>query len=160
MHLRKHRECTESVSKRSNYTEADESLLGALNDEGGKATNRAKETINLRKDGNKKKKKSTANVRAVLLYRKNLKTLLEESASALSRIQPRWLTHHNQGIADAPGPNYFTAVAPPPRYPTRPLCQVCGYWGDYKCLKCGQPYCTIACREVHNDTGCERRLIA
>ncbi|KIO34280.1 hypothetical protein M407DRAFT_126991, partial [Tulasnella calospora MUT 4182] len=130
--------------ERSNFAEPRESLADTLEDEeiSGRPMDRSRETISLRNDG-KQRKKSNAAVRAILLYRKNFNTLLEEAH-----------------LEDDPGPNYLTAVAPPPTQPARIFCQVCGYWGLYTCQKCGQHYCSIPCRGTHNDTGCERRLIA
>ena len=40
----------------------------------------------------------------------------------------------------APGP---TSVAP------RSFCELCGYWGRYKCLKCGAKTCSVECEAVH-----------
>jgi hypothetical protein len=74
-----------SVShKRSNYAEPT-SFLGEEGDEegGGKsAKGRARQTISDKRNASGvKKKKSTMNVRTAILYRKNLSTLVEESAS-------------------------------------------------------------------------------
>ena len=44
----------------------------------------------------------------------------------------------------------------PPRYPARPLCSVCNYWGDATCMACGEPYCGRSCGEGPADTRCER----
>lgn len=41
----------------------------------------------------------------------------------------------------APGP----ATAPPPRT----FCEICGYWGRVKCLKCGARTCSVDCEAVH-----------
>ena len=152
---------TDLSPKRSNYTEQKETLFGVGDgdEEGAKPSNRARETLNLRNDG-KQKKKSTAAVRSILLYRKTFNALLEESVRT-TQIHPFNPAHgHPQGLADAPGPNYLTAAAPPSKYPSRMLCQVCGYFGSYRCKKCGIPYCTIPCRDTHDETGCERRLVA
>jgi zinc finger HIT domain-containing protein 1 len=40
----------------------------------------------------------------------------------------------------APGP---ASVAP------RSFCELCGYWGRYKCLKCGAKTCSVDCEAVH-----------
>ena len=45
----------------------------------------------------------------------------------------------------APGP---TSVAP------RSFCELCGYWGRYKCLKCGAKTCSVDCEAVHVSDRC------
>lgn len=37
------------------------------------------------------------------------------------------------------------------RYPTRHFCQVCGYWGRVKCMKCGTRVCALDCLDVHRE---------
>lgn len=36
-------------------------------------------------------------------------------------------------------------------YPTRVFCEVCGYWGRVRCLKCGARVCALDCLEVHRE---------
>ncbi|TDL25601.1 hypothetical protein BD410DRAFT_784628 [Rickenella mellea] len=125
-------------------------MFGDDDDEGGgskTAKGRARQTISDKRildGGPGKKKKSSMHIRTALLYKKNLSTLIEES-----------------GIAHLPPhtPTYLTAVTPPPKYPPRMLCTVCGYWGRYKCRKCSLAYCDQRCEAVHNETRCERRVI-
>ncbi|KAG8954156.1 hypothetical protein FRC04_000376 [Tulasnella sp. 424] len=71
--------------EKSNYAEPRESLTGALEGEeiSGRPTDRSRETISLRNDG-KQRKRSTAAVRAILLYRKNFNTLVEEAVCQLA----------------------------------------------------------------------------
>lgn len=74
--------------QRSNYTEPKDRLPGIIDDDDedgdrtgtGRPVHRARDTLNLRNDG-KQKRKSTAAVRQILLYRKTFNTLLEESVS-------------------------------------------------------------------------------
>lgn len=75
----------EMSCQKSNYAEPRESLTGALEGEeiSGRPTDRSRETISLRNDG-KQRKRSTAAVRAILLYRKNFNTLLEEAVCQLA----------------------------------------------------------------------------
>ncbi|TEB34703.1 hypothetical protein FA13DRAFT_1625342 [Coprinellus micaceus] len=136
--------------EQSNYTETAAGNGQEDEDEGGYSKGRARQTIS-----DKRKlsipgtspaatnKKSTMNVRSALLYRKNFATLLEES-----------------NIDDlAPGtPSYITATAPPPSYPPRFLCSVCGFLGSYRCRRCGMGYCSLNCESVHDETRCERRV--
>ncbi|KAK0550131.1 hypothetical protein OC845_002822 [Tilletia horrida] len=42
-------------------------------------------------------------------------------------------------------PNYFTAQAPPPTQRVQAMCSVCGYWGHYACVRCGDRYCSRKC---------------
>ncbi|KAG6334056.1 hypothetical protein ID866_5030 [Astraeus odoratus] len=92
----------------------------------------------------KSKKKSTMNVRTAILYRKGFPTLLEESG--ISTLAPSV-------------PSYLSATTPPPLYPPRLLCSVCGYKGAYRCRKCVMPYCDMNCGQVHDETRCEKRVI-
>lgn len=116
--------------ERSNYSEAN--VASVSDDEGGEGGTkhgRARQTISDKRTNliipgpspAARKKKSTMNVRTALLYKKNLSTLIAES-----------------GIASLPAntPNYLTAAAPPPVYPSRMLCSVCSYWGSYRCKRC------------------------
>lgn len=34
-------------------------------------------------------------------------------------------------------------------YPTRHFCEVCGYWGRVRCMKCGTRVCALDCLDVH-----------
>uniref|UniRef100_A0A5K3ETG6 HIT-type domain-containing protein n=1 Tax=Mesocestoides corti TaxID=53468 RepID=A0A5K3ETG6_MESCO len=52
------------------------------------------------------------------------------------------------------GASYFTAAVPDSRFPPRKFCSVCGFPGLYVCVVCGTRYCSIKCRDVHNDTRC------
>lgn len=40
--------------------------------------------------------------------------------------------------------------APPPRK----FCEICGYWGRAKCMKCGNMTCSVACKDVHDEHRC------
>lgn len=37
------------------------------------------------------------------------------------------------------------------RYPTRVFCEVCGYWGRVRCMKCGVRVCALECLETHRE---------
>ncbi|KAL9094808.1 MAG: hypothetical protein Q9165_002757 [Trypethelium subeluteriae] len=47
-------------------------------------------------------------------------------------------------------------VGPPPSNapPQRHFCEICGYWGRVKCMKCGARVCSLACRSAHDDSRC------
>lgn len=53
--------------------------------------------------------------------------------------------------------NYLTTQAPPSKYPPLQLCSVCGYKPNYACMRCGLKVCDRGCKEVHDETRCERR---
>ncbi|KAL7897546.1 hypothetical protein HDV63DRAFT_367880 [Trichoderma sp. SZMC 28014] len=36
-------------------------------------------------------------------------------------------------------------------YPTRVFCEVCGYWGRVRCMKCGTRVCALDCLETHRE---------
>lgn len=37
------------------------------------------------------------------------------------------------------------------RYPARQFCEVCGYWGRVRCMKCGTRVCALDCLDVHRE---------
>lgn len=37
------------------------------------------------------------------------------------------------------------------QYPARRFCDVCGYWGRVRCMKCGTPVCALDCLEMHRE---------
>ncbi|WQF78069.1 Putative Zinc finger, HIT-type [Colletotrichum destructivum] len=37
------------------------------------------------------------------------------------------------------------------RYPVRTFCEVCGYWGRVRCMKCGTRVCALDCLETHRE---------
>ncbi|KAE8220980.1 hypothetical protein CF319_g5578 [Tilletia indica] len=55
------------------------------------------------------------------------------------------------------GPNYFTAQASRPRQASRAVCSICGYWGEYSCVKCGDRYCSRKCGTTHESARCDQR---
>lgn len=57
-----------------------------------------------------------------------------------------------QVLLDAPPLTYNAArSAPVPASapPARTFCEICGYWGRVKCLKCGARTCSVDCESVH-----------
>ncbi|KAH9068137.1 hypothetical protein EDB83DRAFT_632452 [Lactarius deliciosus] len=136
-------------TQRSNYAEPSTSYLGMDEDDqaGKSAKGRARQTVSDKRQlsgPSAKRKKANMNIRTAILYRKNFATLIEES-----------------GLVNLPSsmPTYLTAGAAPAKKPTRPLCTVCGYWGNYKCKKCAMHFCGLDCQGVHDETRCERRVI-
>ena len=50
--------------------------------------------------------------------------------------------------------NAARAVLPPTPRPQRHFCEICGYWGTIKCLKCGARVCGLECKGAHDDGRC------
>ena len=38
--------------------------------------------------------------------------------------------------------------------PQRHFCEICGYWGTIKCMKCGARVCGLDCKNTHDDGRC------
>lgn len=36
-------------------------------------------------------------------------------------------------------------------YPPRSFCEVCGYWGRVRCMKCGTRVCALDCLDIHRE---------
>jgi zinc finger HIT domain-containing protein 1 len=152
--------------QRSNYAEPSSSYRGTDEDDqaGKSAKGRARQTVSDKRQlsgPSAKRKKANMNIRTAILYRKNFATLIEESVSDTCVMLGCLFITLSQGLASLPSsiPTYLTAAAAPHKEPTRPLCSVCGYWGNYKCKKCAMPFCGLDCRSVHDETRCERRVI-
>ena len=61
-----------------------------------------------------------------------------------------------RALMTAPPLNYFEARAQwredeEGKYPIRVFCEVCGYWGRVKCMKCGLRVCALDCLETHRE---------
>ena len=82
--------------------------------------------------------RTSPGVRRLLTQRRGANTLLDEAAS-LGQL--------------ASMPSFALG---PSRYPCRPLCDVCGYWGQVTCMTCGEALCSRWCRQTHQDTRCEK----
>lgn len=92
---------------------------------------------------------------------------LSQSASLLSAytadsassdaIAPLPSSEEVTALLNAP-PLTYTAAARAPSYnpvaPPRAFCDVCGYWGLSKCLKCGARTCSIECEAIHVTDRC------
>lgn len=66
----------------------------------------------------------------------------EAEMEALLNAHP--LTY-NQAKSAPPRPN-----APPPRR----FCDICGYFGRVKCMKCGAMTCSVLCKDAHDEQRC------
>lgn len=45
-------------------------------------------------------------------------------------------------------------AAPSMGRPQRYFCEICGYWGTIKCMKCGVRVCGLECKDAHADGRC------
>lgn len=67
------------------------------------------------------------------------------------RFQLQCSSKDGQTIVDKS--SYFSAQAIPSRiYAIRHFCAACGLLSNYTCIRCGARYCSISCRDVHDNT--------
>lgn len=61
-----------------------------------------------------------------------------------------------EALLSAPPLSYNAACAglPPTGKPQRQFCEICGYWGTIKCMKCGARVCGLECKGAHDDGRC------
>lgn len=62
-----------------------------------------------------------------------------------------------QALLNAPPLTYNQArSAPPPADapPPRRFCEVCGYFGRARCMKCGVMTCSVMCKDTHDEQRC------
>ena len=62
-----------------------------------------------------------------------------------------------EALLNAPPLTYNQArSAPPPpgAPPPRKFCEVCGYFGRAKCMKCGAMTCSVMCKDTHDEQRC------
>lgn len=59
-------------------------------------------------------------------------------------------------LLKAPPLSYAAARAAPPAsgHPPRHFCEICGYWGRVKCMKCGARVCGLECKGAHDESRC------
>lgn len=73
----------------------------------------------------------------------------------VSRVPPFPTDDELRALMTAPPLSYLEARATwgeeEARYPTRVFCEVCGYWGRVKCIKCGVRVCALNCLEAHRE---------
>ncbi|KAF2148890.1 hypothetical protein K461DRAFT_297375 [Myriangium duriaei CBS 260.36] len=62
-----------------------------------------------------------------------------------------------EALLSAPMLTYNAARSAPPPPTTakhRVFCEICGYWGRVKCIKCGARVCGIECKDTHDESRC------
>uniref|UniRef100_A0A914CF70 HIT-type domain-containing protein n=1 Tax=Acrobeloides nanus TaxID=290746 RepID=A0A914CF70_9BILA len=94
----------------------------------------------LNEPSSKKKKKLRAE-HTKTRFRKTFTDLLDEHMKNKALDQETRMAYEN-------------AAAPPSNLPQRKFCAVCGFHSKYTCIRCGSRYCSIPCRDTHNDTRC------
>ncbi|KAI8965800.1 hypothetical protein F5Y11DRAFT_256953 [Daldinia sp. FL1419] len=75
----------------------------------------------------------------------------------VSRVPPLPTTAELKALLSAPPLSYteargrWTAEDGGRRYPGRVFCEVCGYWGRVRCMRCGARVCALECLETHRE---------
>ena len=71
----------------------------------------------------------------------------------ISAVPPFPTDEELRGLMTAPPLSYLEARATwgeeETRYPVRTFCEICGYWGRVRCMKCGARVCALDCLEAH-----------
>lgn len=60
-------------------------------------------------------------------------------------------------LLSAPPLTYNMARSePPPASAPRPrmFCEICGFWGRVRCMKCGARVCSVVCKDTHDESRC------
>lgn len=63
-----------------------------------------------------------------------------------------------EALLSAPPLSYNQARAGPSTSsaPSRQFCDMCGFWGRVRCMKCGVRVCALDCLKAHEDTKCSK----
>ncbi|KAK8083090.1 hypothetical protein PG996_001871 [Apiospora saccharicola] len=73
----------------------------------------------------------------------------------VSRVPPMPTDEELKTLLAAPPLTYLEARASwgaeDSKYPVRMFCEVCGYWGRVKCIKCGTRVCALDCLDTHRE---------
>ncbi|KAK3941583.1 hypothetical protein QBC46DRAFT_353226 [Diplogelasinospora grovesii] len=73
----------------------------------------------------------------------------------VSRVPPFPTDDELRALMTAPPLSYLDARAAwgdeERKYPARTFCDVCGYWGRVRCIKCGARVCALDCLDVHRE---------
>ncbi|KAI0136476.1 hypothetical protein BJ170DRAFT_13813 [Xylariales sp. AK1849] len=73
----------------------------------------------------------------------------------VSRVPPLPSDEELRAFTSTPPLSYLEARAgwneEDKKYPVRVFCEVCGYWGRVKCMKCGVKVCALECLETHRE---------
>lgn len=110
------------------------------------ATVPIRQTSDNRNEGISQTEKSTSTVNDPLEDEPLLKTYVPEAPS----------DELMEALTSAPPLSYNASRAELPRVttPQRYFCEICGYWGTIKCIKCGARVCGLDCKTTHDDGRC------
>ena len=63
-------------------------------------------------------------------------------------------------LCSAPPLSYNEARVAPSDHlaPVRSFCEICGYWGQVKCLNCGARVCGLSCKTAHDEDRCQKYM--
>ncbi|OTA91643.1 hypothetical protein M434DRAFT_397035 [Hypoxylon sp. CO27-5] len=80
---------------------------------------------------------------------------LDNDPLLVSRVPPLPTDAELKELLRAPPLSYAEArgrwTGDDKRYPPRVFCEVCGYWGRVRCMKCGVRVCALECLETHRE---------
>ncbi|OTA69400.1 hypothetical protein K449DRAFT_418825 [Hypoxylon sp. EC38] len=80
---------------------------------------------------------------------------LDNDPLLVSRVPPLPTDAELKELLRAPPLSYAEArgrwTEDDKRYPPRVFCEVCGYWGRVRCMKCGVRVCALECLETHRE---------
>ena len=81
---------------------------------------------------------------------------LDDEPLLKSQVPARPSEEVLEALLSGPPLSYNAArSAPPPSgRPQRHFCEICGYWGTIKCMKCGARVCGLECKGAHDDGRC------
>ena len=99
---------------------------------------------------------STGTVRAGGIVNLGARDPLDDEPLLKSQVPSAPSEEMIQTLLSGPPLSYNAARAapPPPGKPQRHFCEICGYWGTIKCMKCGARVCGLECKGVHDDGRC------
>jgi len=100
----------------------------------------------------------TGSISAQTPASKSVKEVEPWNVSILSTTQPLTISEDEiEALLAAPAlPYNAVKSAPPPASAPRQrvFCEICGYWGRAKCMKCGARVCGVECRNAHDESRC------
>ena len=98
----------------------------------------------------------TGTVRAGGLANSRARDPLDDEVLLRSQVPSAPSEEVMEALVSGPPLSYNAARAAPPSAgkPQRHFCEICGYWGSIKCMKCGARTCGLECKTAHDDGRC------